>query len=140
MEISIGSIIRIICANNLVEGGKLIEYSDQQMVLELLDKSLFVVQDPYKNIVAIKIATQKIESSEPEKVFIEEDPEPDRYYRREDLRAKNLAELHKLKADEERKRARELLQKSSKINTLPEVEFGYPVFTKSVPKYPKKKA
>jgi hypothetical protein len=139
MEIEIGSIIKIICTNNVIEAGKLVEYTDEQMVLELFDRSLFIVQDPFKNVVCIRLTPQTTESSEPGKVFVEAEPEPDQYYRQEDLRVKNLAELHKLKAAEERNRARELLQRSKKIETLPEVEFGYPIFTKSIPKYPKKK-
>ena len=140
MEIELGSIIKIICTNNVIEAGKLIEHTDQQMVLELFDRSLFIVQDQFKNVVVIKFTPQQIESSEPGKVFIDEEPEPDQYYCQENLRAKNLAELHKLKAAEERKNARELLQKAKKVDVLPEVEFGYPIFTKPIPKYPKKKA
>jgi hypothetical protein len=140
MEIELGSDIKIICANGVVEAGKLIEHTDQQMVLELNDKSLFIIQDPFKNVVAIKVTMQQPESSEPGKVFIEDEPKPDQYYRQEDLRAKNLAELHKLKAAEERERARDLLQRSKKIEILPEVTFGIPIFTKPIPKYPKKKA
>lgn len=139
MEIEIGSIIKIICVNNVIEAGKLLELTASQMVLELFDRSLFIVQDPYRNVVCIRITPQITESSEQGTVFVELEPEPDHYYRQEDLRAKNLAELHKLKAAEERKRARELLQRSQKIETLPEVEFGYPIFTKPIPKHPKTK-
>lgn len=140
MEIEIGSILKIICINNVIEAGKLVEYTDEQMVLELFDRSLFIVQDPFKNVVCIRITPQKTESSEPGTVFVDMEPEPDQYYRQENLRAKNLAELHKLKAAEERERARELLTSSKKIETLPEVDFGYPIFTKPIPKHPKKKA
>ena len=114
MEIEIGSVIKIICINNVIEGGRLIELNAEQMVLELFDRSLFIVQDPFKNVLAIKVTPQTMGSSEPGRVFVEEEPEPDRHYPRENLRAKNLAELHKLKADEERKRARELLLRSEK--------------------------
>jgi len=139
MEIKTGSIIKIICSNNVIEAGKLIEYTVDQMVLELFDRSLFIVQEPLKNVVCIRITPQTTESSEPGPVFVDKEPELDQYYRQEDLRAKSLAELHKLKAAEERNRARELLQRSKKIDTLPEVEFGYPIFTKPIPKHPKKK-
>ncbi|MCK9567817.1 hypothetical protein M0R72_02555 [Candidatus Pacearchaeota archaeon] len=140
MEIKIGSIIKIICINNVIEAGKLVEYTDEQMVLELFDRSLFIVQDPFKNVMCIRLTPQTTESSEQGEVFVELEPEPAHYYRQEDLRAKNLAELHKLKAAEERKRARELLQRSKNIETLPEVDFGSPFFTKSILKHPKKKA
>ena len=140
MEIKIGSIIKILCLNGVTESGKLIEHTKYQMVLELFDRSLFIVQDPYKNVVVIKTSISEMESSDPGKVLVEEDPEPDQYYRKEELRAKSLADLHKLKAAEERNRARELLQRSMKAETLPEVEFGNPIFAKPIPKYPKKKA
>jgi len=139
MEIEIGSFIKIICINNVIEAGKLIEYSGTQMVLELPDNSIFVIQDPHKNVVCILIEPQKTESREVGKVFVDEELKPDQYYRQEELRTKSLAELHKLKAAEERERARRLLKSSKKIETLPEVEFGYPIFTKSIPKHPKKK-
>ncbi len=140
MDIKIGSIIKILCLNGVAESGKLIEHTKYQMVLELFDRSLFIVQDPYKNVVIIKMsANETVSRTDPGKVLVEEDPEPEQYYRKEELRAKNLAELHKLKAAEERSRARELLQRPMKADTLPEVEFGTPIFTKSVPKYPKKK-
>jgi hypothetical protein len=134
MEIKIGSIIKILCLNGVTESGKLIEHTKYQMVLELFDRSFFIVQDPYKNVVVIKTSISEMESSDPGKVLVEEDPEPDQYYRKEELRAKSLADLHKLKA------ARELLQRSMKVETLPEVEFGNPIFAKPIPKYPKKKA
>ena len=139
MEIDIGSSIKIICSNGVIEGGKLIEFTASQMILELSNKSLFIILDPYKNIVAIKISSDTIESREIGEVFVDKELEPDTYYSREDLRAKSLANLHKLKAEEERIRARELLQQHKKAEVLPEVKFGYPVFPKSVSKCPKKK-
>lgn len=139
MEIRIGSIVKIICINNVVEGGRLVEYNEDQMVLELFDRSMFIVHDPLKNVVAIKIDPTSKASRDPRRVFVEEEPEPDQYYRSEDLRAMNLAELHKLRAAEERERARELLR-SNKITAVPEEQFGYPIFTKSLFKHPKKKA
>jgi hypothetical protein len=139
MEIKVGSIIKILCINGAIEGGKLVEHTKDQMVIELFDRSMFIVQDPYKNVVAIKVTPGVTESSKPEReVFLDQEPEPDRYYRKEELRVKNLAELHMLKANEERKRAGDLLR-SKKVDNLPEVEFGYPILTKSVLKYPKKK-
>lgn len=138
MEIEVGSIIKIICINNVIEGGKLLEYNENQMVLELFDRSLFIVQDPLKNIIAIKVDPPAKTSRKPEQVFVEEELKPDRYYPQEELRAKSLAELHKLRANEERERARDLLT-SKKIEAVPEAQFGYPVFSKSVFKYPTKK-
>lgn len=139
MEINIGSIVKIICINNVVEGGRLIEYNVNQMVLELFDRSMFIVHDPLKNVVAIRVDPPAKESREPERVFVEEEPVPDQYYRREDLRAIKLAELHKLRAAEERDRARELLR-SKKITATAEKQFGYPIFTESLLQHPKKKA
>lgn len=138
MEIELGLIIKVICSNGVIESGKLIEHNEKQMVLELIDKSLFIIQDPFKNVIVIKTSPQQVVSSV-SNVLVEAEPEPDRYYRQEELRAKNLAELHKLKAAEERKRAHELLINFKKSETLPEVKFGFPNFTKSVSKHPKKK-
>jgi hypothetical protein len=137
MEIELGSIIKIICSNNLIESGTVIEYTKNQLVLELVDHAIFIVQDPFKNIIAIKIMSG-IKPREIEEVLVDEELKPDAYYPKEQLRAMRLADLHKLKAAEERKRARELLQ-SHKLNHLPEVQFGQPNFSQSVFKYPKKK-
>jgi hypothetical protein len=133
MEIKTGSIIKIICSNGVVEAGKLIEHTREQMVIEVFDKSLFIIQDPYKNVVAIKITTNETKLSKPEEVFIDEEPIPDQYYPKEELRLKNLAELHLLKANEERKRAQELL-KANKIIKHDTNKFGFPDFTKPIPK------
>lgn len=138
MEIELGSIIKIICHNNLIESGKVIELNKHQLVLELVDHSVVIIQDPFRNIIAIKILSS-IKPREIKEVLVDDDVKPDNYYPKETLRAMRLADLHKLKAAEERKRARELLQ-SHKLNNLPEVQFGIPNFSKSVFKYPTTKA
>ncbi len=140
MNIELGSYIKVVCTNGIIEAGKVIEYTQGQLVLELIDKSYTIIQDPYKNIVAIRISVREKESSTEEDVFVDVEPEPDRYYRREDLRAMNLADLHKLKAHEERKRAIEHFRRHQiKPVPPPEVLFGTPNLTKPIPQHPKKK-
>lgn len=138
MNINIGSNIKIICQNGMIEAGKLIEHTSKQLVLELIDKSTIIIQKPDDNIVAIKISGIEMASRTPSKVHVDLELNPETYHRREDLRALDLAELHKLRAQEERKRAIELLR-SRKLSSIPEVIFGTPNFSKSVYKYPKKK-
>ena len=140
MKIAIGSYIKVICTNGVVEAGKLLEHTKAQMVLELADKDHMIIQKPDDNVVAIRISAQERKSSSEEGVFVDVEPKPDRYYRKEDLRAKNLAELHKLKAHEERQRAIELLR-THRVNPVPhpEVLFETPDFTKPIPQHPPQK-
>lgn len=136
MKIDIGSVVKIMCKSNLVESGILTEYNDDQLVLQLADKSFTIILNPKENIIAIRVSKQEMRSR-PDRVSVETELEPHRYERREDLRAASLAELHKMRANEERKNAKDLLR-SFKIKQTPEVNFGYPSF-KSIPKHPKKK-
>ena len=137
MEILAGMNIKIFCKNGLFEAGTVVERTDQQLVLELIDKSKMIILNPYENIVAIKISGAQKKSSPISNVLVEETLEPTTYERREDLRALELAELHKLKAAEERKRAKELLQTHKPSS--PEVSFGTPNFTQSLYQHPKAK-
>ncbi|MFA5758941.1 MAG: hypothetical protein WC942_06260 [Clostridia bacterium] len=136
MKILNGSKIKIVCNNGLVESGELVEYTNEQMILKLVDKSIFIIQNPYNNILAIKVFGQEIGSSEP--VYVDRELEPDQYYRDESLRLKSLADLRLELAKEERTRAKELLS-TKKITQIPEVQFGYPNLTKPIYKHPKKK-
>jgi hypothetical protein len=137
MKIDTGSVIKIICKGNIIENGVVIEYNKDQMVLELIDKSLLIILNPQENIIAIKMSKQETESSPRDRVFVDTELKPHRYERREDLRAASLAELHKMRANAERQKARELMN-SFEPNKLPEVSFGYPSL-KSLPKHTKKK-
>lgn len=142
----IGAYIKLICKNGLVEAGRLVEKAKTVWVLEHLDKSHTILLNPNDNVVAIKVfkpdkidkIEEDSESSEDDGVFVDEELTPSQYHREEDLRAMELAELHKLRAHEERKRARELLQ-NHRPTSLPEVNFGQPNFSKSVSQHPKKK-
>lgn len=137
MKIEIGSKIKVVCKGNIIESGILIEETDRQMVLELIDKSITIIQNPSENIIAIRISKQEKQSSQRDTVFVETELEPETYERREDLRAAQLAELHKMRAHAERENAKELMT-SFTPNKLPEVNFGYPSF-KSISKHTKKK-
>ena len=151
MIIEKGTPIKIVCQNGMIESGHLVEHTAEQLVLEQLDKSLIIIQEPYRNVLAIKILKIKEESSivldkavlpkdnpvYTEPVEIDEEFKP--FVRDESLRTKKLAELHMLRANEERSKAAELL-KSNKLKEMTEVQFGTPDFTKPLSKYPKKKA
>lgn len=139
MKIEIGSLIKVYCQGGVMEAGKLVEYTKEQMVIELIDKSYTIIQNPDQNVIAIKISWYESESSTESDILVDVELKPERYERREDLRAANLAELHKLKAHEERKRARENLT-SYQLTTRPEVAFGTPDYSKPISKYPNKKA
>lgn len=138
MQVTIGSMIKVYCQGGILETGKVIEYTKDQLVLELIDKSYSIINNPNQNIILIKIFNAKTNFNVEEEVFVDIDLKPERYERREDLRAAGLAELHKLKAAEERKRAREKLT-TYQITKQPEVVFGTPDFSKSISQYPKKK-
>lgn len=140
MNIPIGSVIKLICTNGVVEEGTLIEHSEHQLVLKLSDDSHSIIQNPYQNIVVIRVSKQEIQSSKAadSSVYVKEEPKPDKYYKDENLRAMKLAELHKLRAHEERRRAKEKLT-AFKIETLPEVKFGFPGFAKPIHKHTPKK-
>ena len=138
MEIKNGSYIKIICGNNLIGAGKLIEYTADQLVLELLDKSFLIIQKPYDNVLAIKIFGSEMQSRVDGAVFVDTEPKPDKYYPREDLRAMNIAELYKLKAQEERNRAVQLLR-SHTPKEITEVQFGTPNLSKPISHNPPKK-
>jgi hypothetical protein len=140
MKIEIGSYIKVVCKNGVIEAGRVAEHTTGQLVLELIDHSYTIIQNPYENIVAIRISPQRKESSTEEEVFVDVELEPDRYYRDENLRAKNLAELQKLRAQEERNKAVEHFRRHRiKPVPQPEVLFGTPNLTKPIPQYPKKK-
>lgn len=138
MKLQIGSMIKIYCQGGVMEAGKLVEHTKEQMVLELIDKSHTIIQNPDQNVIAIKISGYELESSTQSDVLVDVELKPESYERREDLRAAKLAELHKLKAHEERKRAKEKLT-SYQLTTRPEVTFGTPDYSKPISQHPKKK-
>lgn len=131
MKIQLGSRISVFCVGGIHETGRLVEYTDEQMVIEYEDKSNVIIFNPKTNIISLWMQNET-KSSTPEDTDLYSN------YQKESLRAKSLAELHKMKAHEERKRALDLLRSKS-ITGLPEVEFGTPNFTKPISDHPKKK-
>ena len=132
MKLSLGSKIEVFCIYGIHDEGILIENTDEQVVIELEDKSKVIFLNPKTNIVSIWVQNETKSSTS-------EDTDVDLgRYQKESLRAKSLAELHKMKAHEERRRALEVLRAKS-IAAAPEVEFGTPNFTKPIPDHPKKK-
>ena len=137
MKIVKGSLVKIILKNGMVESGKLNEHTSEQLILDLADYSVLIIQNPDENVIAIKVLAAPKKSSCQESVFVDVEQKPETYYRDETLRVKSLAQLHMLKANEERSRAKELLL-SYKPTQAPEVSFGIPNL-KSIPKHPPKK-
>lgn len=78
-----------------------------------------IINKPEDNILAIKIV---VELNEPLDIAQTQELEPDKYYKKEELRALNLAQLRKLQGKEERERARELLT-TFKAQGLPAVDY-----------------
>jgi hypothetical protein len=138
-----------------VEAGKLLEFTDSQLVLELFDGSVSVTLNPRQNIVRIVIASEKVLQAFEKQVYTDpvknessENVEPPIEVQMTnsgndfsilELRTKSLAELHKLKAEAERKIYIDSL-KSNKLIACPEVTFGTPNFSKPISQYPQKKA
>lgn len=140
----VGDYVKVYFKSGLIEAGRLIETNETHWVVECIDKSILTIIEPLDNVVAVRVfkpeqdEEKKESSTSPSEVFVGEELKPTKYHRKEDLRAMELAELHKLKAHEERKRARELLR-DHRPTALPEVTFGLPDFSKPVSQHPQKK-
>lgn len=152
----IGAYVKLICKNGLIEAGKLVSKTKTEWVLQHIDKSHTIIMNPQDNVLAVKTFNNEVKKDEPDTiesdtiesdtiepdtsdVYVDEELKPEKYHRREDLRAFELAELYKLKAHEERKRARELVlsHKPSKILNdehydIDGVNFGTPQLPKPV--------
>lgn len=141
----VGDYVKVYFKSGLVEAGQLIETNETNWVVECIDKSILTIIAPLDNVAAVRVFKPEQDEEKTESstkaggVFVDEELKPTKYHRKEDLRAMELAELHKLKAHEERKRARELLR-DHRPTALPEVTFGIPDFSKSVSQHPQKKA
>lgn len=136
----IGTLIKIFCREALVESGSVSEHTEDRLVLNLEDGSVFIINNPNDNVIAIKIPLKNEvkSSSVPDSVYVDTELKPDKYYRDESLRAASLAELRKKLAKQERENAKALMNRKNISHK--EVEFGLPDFSKPVYKYPKKKA
>jgi hypothetical protein len=125
-------LIKIICKNGLIEEGRFVFIDNECLIIKLIDNSVYSILNPFDNIVAIKILNVDNVPDNVTNVYIDKEPEPVTYIPDPQLRAKSIAELHKLKAFEERKRAQEAL-KSHKIskNIKSEEYLVYPDLTNS---------
>jgi hypothetical protein len=144
VEIKPGQKVKIFCDEGLTEAGTIEEYSDDQLVLRLIDKSIFVVNDPRKRIIAFKISNSEMKSSGVSDIHVDIELEPDHYHKDEVDRAATLGELRKQLAHEERKRASEHMNRTKVTESadlvMNQKEYGTPNLTKPIPKHPKKKA
>lgn len=132
-------LVKVVFHNGQSESGRLIDCTEDSLVIETIDKQTVIINDPYKNVLMIKTMTEETDrSSVRESVFLELEPEIQDLTKKNDLRNKTLGELHKLRAQAERERAKELLQ-ANKLAEVREVNFGTPDFTKPIPNGPPKK-
>lgn len=144
MEIKINSLVMVICNNGFKDVGFLKEYTKTQLVVERRDKNIIIINPEQHQPIIVILNEQKEEVNKnvfvtkEEVLELEKDLDPNNERDNTDLRTKKLSELYELKVKEEQKRAKDLLN-SNKTNTLPEVQFGTPNFSKSFSKYPTKK-
>lgn len=141
-----GFYIQVFCKYGLVEEGIIQKYDESSLVLTRKDTSKSIILNPLENIINIRVFGRLVPASDekkarvvdkPNPVYVDKELSPNHHHKTESLRAKELAELYTLKRQEERQRAKELLT-SQKCRT-PEVQFGYPNFTKPLFKHPQKK-
>jgi len=101
-----GTHVKVYLRNGAVEEGFVEEWNKDNVILKsLIDSTITILHKPLDDIFLTKI----IESKDKQPVFVDEEIKPKKYIRDSRLRAMHLAELHKIKAEEERKRAREAL-------------------------------
>lgn len=118
--------ITISLKNGKEESGLFELFNDEFLIIKKNDNSTLWIFNPKENILCVKIHEDKIKpESFNETANKEALPLPKNVISSDDLKIKNLIELHKIKAEEERKIAKELLL-SNKLSNLKEVEFGIP--------------
>lgn len=100
-----GDKVKVLFSNGMVESGTVVYWSDQKAVLTDGHNKL-IINNTLQNIIAIQVIAPP---PKPNEVFVEE-KRPEEYFSRENLRALKLAELHKLRAEEERTKARALVR------------------------------
>jgi len=128
-----GRIVKVTLNNGLTAQGIIESYTQEYLVLKQVDNCFVYIFQPNNNILMVHF----LEKQE-KQVAVTNDLELPKYEPIESLRTMKLAELHKMRAQEERKRAEELL-KSKQIQNK-EINYGYPnLGTQHFQKYPTKK-
>lgn len=129
-----GNHVKVFLRGGLVEEGIVLLWSDAKSVLRSVSsENILIIQNTGEDVIAVKISVERRQVSRlPVEVADTEELTPDRYYRDEGLRAANLAQLRRLKAQEERKRARALLT-TFKPAGLGPARYGIPRKIQSVP-------
>jgi hypothetical protein len=144
-----GDFVKVLFANGLVEEGFVIQWTDNKSALKNKNgKSTLIIQRTLEDIRAVQIIHDSspdiVEEVKPESVFADQELKPDKYYKREDLRAMKLAELRIEAANLERERVKKALTTFSptgSTNGTP-YELGrttLPGKLQSIPQYSKKK-
>jgi len=139
----VGDYIKVYFKSGFIESGRLTEANETNWVIRCIDESVLTILSPLDNVAAVRVFKPEAKEEKPRSrtngdVFVDVDLKPTKHYSSEKLRTMELAELHKLKAHEERQRAKEQLR-GHRISSLPEVSFGIPTFRKPVSQHPKKK-
>lgn len=116
MEIKPGQHVKILFNDGMVEEGIIEKWSDgKSAIRNIKGTSVLIIMRTLQDVKAVQIILDKEPKHEPAKpdhkepVYVEESYKPDKYYAKENLRALKLAELHHLRAEEERQRARRKL-------------------------------
>jgi hypothetical protein len=140
----IGKCIKVTCHNGFIQEGIVEQFSDDRMDLKLIDGSTLILLNPKTHIFTIHVFGEV--QDKPKAVAKDTTELEAKEKFSHELRFKSLAELHKLKAHEEQRTAKELLTSKSISTIAPEVKFEYPNFGslrqpgQPLPKRPKKKA
>jgi hypothetical protein len=147
-----GDVVKVVFDNGLVEEGVVVQWAPEPAPGEAPDVFKAVLKSPSsdsvllipninRHVVAVKIC---VEAKKPTLDIVQDvELEPSHYERDESLRAKNLAELYQKKAEEERRKARELLTTKEPSGLQGHAyDIGRSTIPRNlqpVPKYPKKK-
>jgi hypothetical protein len=132
-----GERVKIYFKNGLVEEGIVEFWSQHKSVLRAISgNNLFIIQNTLQDVLGLKIFRDQPSISD---VHVDTPTLKERIPD-ENLRAMKLADLHKLRAQEERKRAREKLTTFSiETSASGQVNYGTPNFGKPVSNGPPEK-
>ncbi len=120
--------VKVIFSNGLIEEGIVLEWTEVRAVLRSTSSdNLLIIQNTTRDVLAVKIyrdESQRGRTNANNRVFVDLPAEQVRE-KQSDLRALKLADLHKLRMQEERARARELTTTFQPSGLSP-VKYGLP--------------
>lgn len=123
---NIGSTVKVYFKGGLVDQGVVDSWDENEAVLR--SSHSYSLINNLDEIILIKVYEDRKEETASE-VFVDKELEPQEYHREHIDRALELAELHKLKAEEERKRAREKLTEFKPSANLGTTYDNYSILT-----------